>query len=143
MKLTPEVESWIDGEIASNGRYPRNDTLAKRLGCLVPEAQAILAEYKVKHGDRVRWKVETDKQLTLKAEDNKPLAVERPGFWKTVAKVAPMVADWMVDTGTILTAVIIDLVLSGVCLWIMGPSSLEKVAFVAIAFVIVLFGLGP
>jgi hypothetical protein len=141
MKLTPEVESWIDGELSEKGRYPRNDTLAKRLGCLVPEADSMLAEYRLKHGDRVRNKVETGKQLTLEPEVEKVEKVVTLGFWKTVAKVAPMVADWMVDTGTILTAVIIDLVLSGVCLWIMGPSSLEKVAFVAIAFVIVLFGL--
>lgn len=123
----------IDQNILTRGRYPRNDSLAKLLGCTVDEAQKHLDRHRKEHGERVRGQ-----QLVMDLEGTKK--EEKPKKERFRDKVIKA-ADWAVDSGTIATAIIIDLILSGICLWIMGPSELEKIAFVAIAFIIVLFGL--
>lgn len=47
----------IEAHYRDNGRHIRNDSLAKKLGCTVDEAQKHLNEYKKAHGQRVRGAV--------------------------------------------------------------------------------------
>lgn len=120
----------IDDNIEQRGRYPRNDTLAKLLGVTVEEAQRHLDQHRKDHGERVRG------QLLLL--EGPPEPEQKKQDWKDRVTAA---TDWAVDSGTIAVAVILDLALTGLTLWIMGPSDLEKIGFVAVAFIIVLFGL--
>ena len=119
----------IESHYLQHKRHIRNDSLAKKLGCTVEEAQKHLDRYRKEHGERVRGK-----QLELITE-----TTEAPK--ESVMSKVTKVTDWAVDSGTIAVAVILDLALSGLTLWIMGPSDLEKIGFVAVAFIIVLFGL--
>lgn len=133
--LTPELTKRIDLYIEKNHRYPKNVTVANALKISKEDADNLLSQHRQQNGKRDRKgpaKVMTE--MPVEPTEVKP---NKPSFldW------AKSAADWLVDTGTILTAVIIDLVLSAICLWIMGPSQLEKVAFVALAFILVLFGL--
>jgi len=133
MILTEEIERRMTKTREEKKRLPRYDTVAKALKISDDDAKSLLNQYRTKHQERVR--VVEPREATVKEN----LIVEQtkePWHHK-----AARFADWMVDSGTILTAVIIDLVLSGICLYIMGPSALEKVAFVSVAFIIVLFGL--
>lgn len=127
--LTEEIEKRLTLTLEKKGRLPRYDTVSKALKITDEDAKVMLNEYRTKHQKRVRTEDPTSKES---------LQVQPKEKW---TDKAVKITDWMVDSGTILTAVIIDLVLSGICLFIMGPSALEKVAFVAIAFIIVLFGL--
>lgn len=122
--MTPS--DLIASHYQTNGRHIRNDSLAKALGCTVEEAQKHLDRYRKDHGERVRG--------------NPEVITEEVPKESIMAKVSK-VTDWAVDSGTIAVAVILDLALSGLTLWIMGPSDLEKIGFVAVAFIIVLFGL--
>lgn len=119
----------IESHYLQHNRHIRNDSLAKKLGCTIEEAQKHLDRYRKEHGERVRGP-----QLELITE-----TPEAPK--ESVMSKVTKVTDWAVDSGTIAVAVILDLALSGLTLWIMGPSELEKIGFVAVAFIIVLFGL--
>jgi hypothetical protein len=129
-KLPADIEKHLSELRAQGRRLTRFDSLAKSHGMTEDEAKAVLNAFREKYGERVRGDHIADAGKMVEEKSKKK--------WH---EVAADVADWMVDSGTVLTAVIIDLVLSGICLFIMGPSALEKVAFVAIAFIIVLFGL--
>jgi hypothetical protein len=141
----------IDKYIARRNRYPKNVTVANSTGITKEKATEILNEHKRTHGKRIRsYAPMAMGGVRQPGQDSEPesRAVPEDAGHSVVHRhdrkwidVATKATDWLIDSGTIFTAVIIDLVLSGICLYIMGPSALEKVAFVAIAFIIVLFGL--
>lgn len=123
--LTKELESRFDA-LKQRGRLPRKDSLAKSLKCSVEDANDLLNQWRAKHGERVRGEVMV-----------KEVEPTRPEPW--YKGISPAF-DWVIDKGTVLIAVVLSLVLCAFSLWIMGPSDFEKVGFVALAFVIVLFG---
>ena len=130
--LTDEIErrmtAYKEKEGNKDHRLPRFDTVAKSLKVSNADAKTMLNEYRTKHEGRVRTATEPP-------EDNKPR------WYQTLLANASKVYDWAIDSGTVLLAVILNLVLCGLSLWIMGPSDLEKLGFVAVAFIVVLFGL--
>jgi hypothetical protein len=135
--LTEEIErrmtAYKDKEGNKDHRLPRFDTVAKSLGVSNADAKTMLNEYRTKHEGRVRMEPVVKEPLT--AEPPKPK-------WYTILIAnASKVSDWAIDSGTVLLAVVLNLVLCGLSLWIMGPSDLEKLGFVAVAFIVVLFGL--
>lgn len=122
MDLTKEIELRFDLARAK-GRLPRKDSLAKTYGITEEEAQGLQNQWKRKHGERVRGVVVEEVQT------KEPVG-EQVVTW----------LDWLIDKGAVFVAVSLALILAGLSLWIMGPSTLEKFGFVAVAVVIVLFG---
>ena len=132
MKLTPEIESWIDWERETRNRYPRNDALAKRLGCLIGVADAILSEYRMKHGDRVRGKMEgPGNQLTLEPEVVKVEKEEK--------KVS--ILDIAQDAGALTLAIVIDIILNAVVFFVIAPDFVTRIGMVCLSLIVVLFSL--
>jgi hypothetical protein len=132
MTLTKELELAIQLGTGPSGRLPRFDSFARRHGLTPEQSQAVLREYAAKVGKRVRG-VMPEAVSDEVSEEEKP---EEEKWYEKLAKGF----DWTVDKGSVFIAVFIALVLCGLSLWIMGPSTLEKWGFVALAFVIVLFG---
>jgi len=129
--LTPELDRHLSEWKATHRRLPRFDSLAKSHSMTEDEAKAVLNVFREKYGERVRGEPVVKESLTTETE-SKPK--------KKWHEVAVAIADWAVDKGTIWGGVIISLFLCALSLWIMGPSTLEKFGFVAMAFIIVLFG---
>jgi hypothetical protein len=124
--LTPELDRYLSELRAQGKRLTRFDSLAKSHGMTEDEAKAVLNAFRQKYGERVRGGVEE-----VKEEAPKP---------KKWYQVIGELGDWAVDSGTVWGGVIIGLFLCALSLWIMGPSTLEKIGFVAMAFILVLFG---
>jgi len=106
----------------------RNDSLAKKLGVTVEEAQKHLDQYRKERGERVRG------QLPLISEPLSP----------NPEPVSPKphlhsVFDWLVDGGALILAVVIDLVLNVVVFVTIAPDALTKVGMAGLAFLVVLF----
>lgn len=124
-KLTADIEKHLS-ELRANGkRLTRFDSLAKSHGMTEDEAKTVLNAFREKYGERVRGERVVKEALITEETPEKPRKK-----WH----------EWMVDQGTIWGGVIISLFLCALSLWIMGPSTLEKFGFVAMAFIIVLFG---
>ncbi len=130
MQLTKELELHFD-LARGNGRLPKWQTTANKYGLSQAEVISARNEWKEKHNERVRGGVAPE--VGEEAEEEK---LEEERWYEKLAKGF----DWTVDKGSVFIAVFIALVLCGLSLWIMGPSTLEKWGFVALAFVIVLFG---
>lgn len=110
----------IENNYQTKGRHIRNDSLAKKLGCTVEEAQKHLDKYRKDHGERVRGAVE--------------IAKEEPRTPRLHS-----IFDWMVDGGALILAVVIDLVLNVVVFVTIAPDALTKVGMAGLAFLVVLF----
>lgn len=111
----------IEAHYRDNGRHIRNDSLAKKLGCTVDEAQKHLDRYRKEHGERVRGAV----------VEAKVAPVKKPRLHS--------IFDWMVDGGALILAVVIDLVLNVVVFVTIAPDPLTKVGMAGLAFLVVLF----
>jgi len=129
MTLTDEIEHRLKLTREKKGRLPRYDTVAKALKISDDDAKSLLNQYKTKHQERVRF----SKPTVSKEETVQPT---KKKWYQRLGELG----DWAIDKGTIWGGVIISLFLCGLSLWIMGPSTLEKVGFVAMAFILVLFG---
>jgi len=130
MTLTDEIEHRLKLTREKKGRLPRYDTVAKALKISDDDAKSLLNQYRTKHQERVRVTEPTIKE-SLIVQPSKPK--------KSYQRLGEL-GDWAIDKGTIWGGVIISLFLCGLSLWIMGPSTLEKIGFVAMAFILVLFG---
>jgi len=128
--LTPELDRYLTEAKATRKRLPRFDSLAKSHGMTEDEAKAVLNEFRAKYGERVRGDAVVKESLTTE---------EAPKPKKWYQRLGEL-GDWAVDKGTIWGGIIISLFLCALSLWIMGPSTLEKFGFVAMAFILVLFG---
>jgi hypothetical protein len=128
MDLTKELEFHFD-LAKKNGRLPKWQTTRNKFGLSEAEVKTAQDLWRKKHGERVRG-------AELPEEYEETPQPEKEKWYETLAKAF----DWVVDKGTVFIAVALALVLCAFSLWIMGPSDFEKVGFVALAFVIVLFG---
>ena len=135
--LTEEIEARMTTYKEKRGRLPRFDTVAKSLKVTDEEAKVLLNEYRTKHQERVR----VGTVVAPAGEEMPAMADKKEKWYETLVRNATKISDWAIDSGTVLLAVILNLVLCGLSLWIMGPSDLEKLGFVAVAFIVVLFGL--
>lgn len=113
----------IESHYLQHNRHIRNDSLAKKLGCTVEEAQKHLDRYRKEHGERVRGQL----QLPI-VEEPKPKPVHLHSIF-----------DWLVDGGALILAVMIDLVLNVVVFVTIAPDALTKVGMAGLAFLVVLF----
>jgi len=132
MTLTDEIEQELNQLRATGRRLTKYKFLAKKLGISNEDAQSLLNQYRTKHQERVR--VVEPKEATIK--ESLIVQQDKKKWYQLLGELG----DWAVDKGTIWGGVIISLFLCGLSLWIMGPSTLEKIGFVAMALIIVLFG---
>lgn len=127
MALTKELEFHF--ELArKSGRLPKWQTTANRFKLSKEDVISARNQWKVKHGERVRSVVE--------AEDGG----EGEGAKESIGEQVVTWFDWLIDKGAVFVAVGLALMLAAFSLWIMGPSTFEKIGFVAVAVVIVIFG---
>lgn len=136
MTLTPQIESRMTLTKEKKGRLPRFDTVAKALAISEEDAKDLLNQYRVKHGERLREPSEFIEKQGEGAEVKKETQEPKIKWYTKLSKAF----DWLIDKGSVLVAIAIALILCSFSLWIMGPSDFEKIGFVALAGVIVLFG---